>query len=125
MKVGDMVKYKEPIDVEEEYVRFAVLEDRGDRMLLLSLLTNLRFGLTTVRQTDDLVIAIPYEEGKETALAESSITTPYLTMSPYPSGTQERLDWNRGYHEALNQLSEKGEIANEGESVCVAGRSVK
>lgn len=124
MKVGDLVKYKEPINENEEYERFAVLEDRGDRMLLLSLLTNLHFGATAVRETEDLVIAIPNEEGRETALTESTKMTPFLTMAPYPSGTQERLDWNRGYHEALNQISEKGEIANEGKSVCVAGRSV-
>lgn len=125
MKVGDLVKYKEPIDEKEEYERFVVLEDRGDRVLLGMLFINLRFGATSVLQTEDLTISIPYEEGMETALAESTKTLPFLTMSPYPSGTQERLDWNRGYHEALNKISEKGEITNEGESVCVAGRSVK
>lgn len=100
MKVGDLVKYKEPNE-KEEYERFVVLEDRGDRVLLGMLFINLSFGATSVLQTEDLTISIPYEEGKETALAESTKTTPFLTISPYPSGTQERLDWNRGYHEAL------------------------
>jgi hypothetical protein len=101
MKKGDMVKYKEPIDINEEDEPFVVLEDRGDRLLVASLFIDLSFGATTVLRTDDLTIAIPYEEGKVTGLADSVKAEPFLTISPYPAGTQERLDWNRGYQESL------------------------
>lgn len=104
MKKGDMVKYKEPVDINEEDERFVVLEDRGDRVLVGSLFLNLPLGATTVLKTDDLTIAIPYEEGRETGLEDSVKTEPFLTLSPYPAGTQERLDWSRGYHEALGRV---------------------
>jgi hypothetical protein len=104
MEKGNMVKYKEPIDINEEDERFEILEDRGDRLLVGSLFTDLRFGATTVLRTEDLTIAIPYEEGKVTGLEDSAKTEPFLTVSPYPAGTQERLDWNRGYHESLSRV---------------------
>lgn len=107
MEKGQMVKFKIPVDIKEEDQRFVVLEDRGDRLLVGSLFIALRFGATTVFNTDDLTIAIPYEEGKEAGLVDSGKTQPFLTLSPYPAETQERLEWNRGYHESLSQNGEK------------------
>lgn len=99
MNIGDMVKYKEPVDVHEEDERFVVLEDRGDRVLVGSLFLDLPLGVTSVLRTDDLMIAIPYEEGKEKGLEDSDKLGPFLTISPYPAATRERNDWSRGYHE--------------------------
>ena len=42
MKVGDIVKYKECFQAGEEKVEFKVVEDRGDRVLIVP--TNL-YGL--------------------------------------------------------------------------------
>ena len=103
MNKGDMVKYKDAMNVREEDERFVVLEDRGDRVLVGSLFLNLPLGVTTVMRTDDLVIAIPYEEGKDTGREDSTKTEPFITLSPYPEGCQERQDWSRGYHETLGR----------------------
>lgn len=105
MTNGDVVKFMEPVDVHEEYERFVVLEDRGDRVLVGSLFTDLTFGATTVLRADDLTIACPYEEGRAAGLEDSGKTGLFLTRSPYPSGTQERIEWSRGYHELSGQNS--------------------
>lgn len=104
MNKGDMVKFKDPVDVHEEDERFVVLEDRGDRVLVGCLFTKSTFGETTALKTDDLTIAIPYEEGREKGLEESEKAEPFLKCSPYPAGAQERNDWSRGYHETLGQV---------------------
>jgi hypothetical protein len=103
MTMGDMVKFKEPVDVHEADERFVVLEDRGDRVLVGALFTGLIFGTATVLRTDDLTPALPYEEGRSAGLEDSANTGLFLTLSPYPDGTKERLDWNRGYHEMSGQ----------------------
>lgn len=62
------------------------------------------FGETTALQTDDLTVAMPYEEGREQGLSDSGKAEPFLTCSPYSAGTLERNDWNRGYHETSGQV---------------------
>lgn len=101
MKKGDMVKFKEPVDVHEEDERFVVLEARGDRVLVGSLFLDLPLGATTVLRTDDLIIALPYEEGKAQGREDSVKGEPFLTCSPYRAGTCERSDWDRGYLETI------------------------
>ena len=103
MNKGDMVKFKEPVDVHEDDERFVVLEDRGDRVLVGSLFLDLPLGATTVLRTDDLMISKPYEEGKEKGLEDSGKVEPFLSCSPYPVGTRERHDWSRGYHETIDR----------------------
>lgn len=103
MKKGDMVKYKVPVDVNEEDERFVVLEDRGDRILVGSLFLNLPLPATTSLRTDDVMLAIPYEEGKEKGLEDLGRIEPFLTCSPYPAGTSERFDWSRGYQETIGR----------------------
>jgi hypothetical protein len=105
MTKWDMVKFVEPVDVYEEYERFVVLEGRGDRVLVGSLFIDLIFGATTVLKANDLTLALPYEEGREAGLADSGKTGLFLTRSPYPAGTQERIEWSRGYHEVAGQHS--------------------
>jgi len=103
MKKGDMVKYKVPGDVNEEDERFVVLEDRGDRILVGSLFLNLSLPATTALMTDELMLAIPYEEGKEKGFVDLGKAEPFLICSPYPAGTRERLDWSRGYQEIIGR----------------------
>lgn len=99
MKKGDMVKYREPVNMEEESERFVVIEDRGDRVLVGSIFTSLVLGATTVLPADDLAVAVPYDEGREAGLRDTGKARPFLAASPYPTGTREREEWDRGYRE--------------------------
>ena len=80
-----------------------MLEDRGDCVLVGSLFLNLPLPATTALMTDDLMLAIPHEEGKEKGLEDLGRIEPFLTCSPYPTGTRERFDWSRGYQESIGR----------------------
>lgn len=100
MKKVGIVKYRESVNAEEENERFLVIEERGDRILVGSLFTTLVFGATTVLRTDALAVAVPCDDGREAGLQAFRKPLPSLTDSPYPTGTRDREEWDRGCREA-------------------------
>ena len=55
MKKGDLVKFKEIIDPDDEKVRMLLLEDPDGGRVLVEALVGLQFNPTYVYQVNDLV----------------------------------------------------------------------
>lgn len=57
MKKGDFVKFKEPLDQDEEQERFILLEDPDGGRVLVEGVCNLTIRPTRILDIDELVLA--------------------------------------------------------------------
>lgn len=74
-KKGQIVKYVEPKNDDEERERFVVIDDSESRLLLGSVDTTISFGSTCVRSTDDVCLDV------DVLIVESKITAQQLAIA--------------------------------------------